>query len=151
MTKIRQKVYCYITCQDNLLIFSHPDFPAAGLQVPGGSVEPGESTEAAARREALEETGLPDLRLVCCLGEQARDMADYNLDEIHQRTFYHLECTQPPPEIWRHNEEDPSDGSPGPIVFELFWVKLDAVPSLISEQDSLLPRLVELLHREDKS
>ena len=150
MTKLRQKVYSYITYQDKLLIFSHPDFPEAGLQVPGGSVKPGESTEAAARREALEETGLHGLRLVRCLGEQARAMADCDLDEIHQRSFYHFECTQSPPEVWRHNEEDPFDGSPAPIVFELFWVKLDAVPSLISEQGYLLHRLVELLHREDK-
>ena len=78
-------------------------------------------------------------------------MADCGVDEINQRTFYHLECTHPPPEVWRHNEEDPSDGSPAPIVFELFWVKLGAVPVLISEQDNLLPRLVELLHREEKS
>jgi ADP-ribose pyrophosphatase YjhB (NUDIX family) len=151
VTNIRRKVYVYITYQGKLLIFSHPDFPEASLQVPGGTVKPGEAPEAAAWREAVEETGLQGLHLVRCLGEQVRDMADCGLDEIHQRTFFHFECTQAPPEVWRHNEADPSDGSLAPIVFELFWIRLPgAVPPLISQQDYLLPRLVELLHREDE-
>ena len=151
MTIICRKVYVYITYQCKLLIFSHPDFPEAGLQVPGGTLKPGEAPEAAAWREAVEETGLQGLRLAHCLGEHIQDMAESGLDEAHQRTFYHFECTQVPPEVWRHNEEDPSDGSPAPIVFELFWVRLTGeITPLISQQDYLLPRLVELLHREDK-
>jgi len=147
VTITRHKVYAYITDRDRLLIFSQPDFPEAGLQVPGGTVKPGETPEAAAQREAEEETGLPGLRLAHFLGEQVRDMADYGLDEIHHRYFYHLECTHSPPGVWRHTEEDPSDGSPAPIVFELFWVRLpDGVPLLIAQQDFMLPRLLELMH-----
>jgi 8-oxo-dGTP pyrophosphatase MutT (NUDIX family) len=40
------------------LIFSHPDYPEAGLQVPAGTLEPGEHPEAGVLREAYEETGL---------------------------------------------------------------------------------------------
>lgn len=48
-----------------LLLFEHPH---AGIQIPAGSVARGEAPEAAARREAEEETGLVDLALRAYLG-----------------------------------------------------------------------------------
>ena len=58
------KVTVYITRTDGsdkeLLLFRHP---TAGLQLPAGTVEDGEDPEAAALREAAEETGLSDLEL----------------------------------------------------------------------------------------
>ena len=54
-----------------LLVFRHPD---AGLQLPAGSVEPGETLEAAALREVAEETGLADTRLVTHLGTGVTDL-----------------------------------------------------------------------------
>jgi len=48
-----------------ILAFQHP---GAGLQLPAGTVEPGETPDAAALREAGEETGLTRLRLVVKLG-----------------------------------------------------------------------------------
>jgi 8-oxo-dGTP pyrophosphatase MutT (NUDIX family) len=48
-----------------LLVFTHP---LAGIQVPAGSVEPGEAPEHAAARETQEETGLSWLRVVGQLG-----------------------------------------------------------------------------------
>jgi 8-oxo-dGTP pyrophosphatase MutT (NUDIX family) len=50
---------------EEILVFQHP---AAGLQLPAGTVEDGESPEAAAFREVLEETGLSDIQLVKKLG-----------------------------------------------------------------------------------
>jgi 8-oxo-dGTP pyrophosphatase MutT (NUDIX family) len=41
------KVFAYITHQNRLLVFSHPDFSAAGIQVPAGTVESGETLQAA--------------------------------------------------------------------------------------------------------
>ncbi len=45
----------------------------AGVQVPAGTVEDGESFEAAAVREAAEETGLTSLRLLTRLGTRTYD------------------------------------------------------------------------------
>lgn len=50
-----------------LLLIRHPH---AGLQLPAGTVEPGESPADAALREAWEETGLADLGIHRALGQQ---------------------------------------------------------------------------------
>ena len=67
--EIITKVYAYITSPENqLLVFKHMDFPEAGIQVAGGTVELGEAVEQAVMREAQEETGLSDLQLVRKVG-----------------------------------------------------------------------------------
>jgi 8-oxo-dGTP pyrophosphatase MutT (NUDIX family) len=137
------KAFVYITYGNRLLIFSHPHVPAAGLQVPAGSMLEGEAPEVAALREAREETGLEDLRVVRFLGEIRRDRADVGKAEIHRRFFFHLECESKPPERWQHYEMDPSDGSEPPL-FEFWWVPLpDGVPELIAGHGEMLPALVE--------
>ncbi len=42
-----------------LLVFQHAGMPEAGLQVPGGTVEQGETPNDAVAREVLEESGVP--------------------------------------------------------------------------------------------
>ena len=49
-----KKVYAYITRADRLLVFRHVDFPEAGVQVPGGTMDAGETPEGAVLREAAE-------------------------------------------------------------------------------------------------
>lgn len=137
---IRHKVFAYITYQQRLLVFRHRDFPEAGLQVPAGTLEPGEETAVGVLREAWEETGLTKLQIVSCLGEQQRDMSDFGKLELHHRTFFHLQCLQQPPEQWSHAENHTNDGRE-PIWFELFWVAITAVPPLIADHDYFLPVL----------
>ncbi len=56
-----------------LLVFRHP---TAGVQLPAGSVEAGEETEAAALREVTEETGLTDIITVAKLGTRTYPLPD---------------------------------------------------------------------------
>lgn len=148
MPALKRKAFAYITHNDRLLIFSHPDFPEAGLQVPAGTLRDDERPEDGVLREAVEETGLARLTLIGFLGERTRDMSDFDLDQIHHRYFFHLRCESDPPERWRHFETDPSDGSAAPIAFDFFWVSLpDSVPELIAGHDDLLPELWQSLRR----
>lgn len=144
MLKLKHKVFAYITHGDRLLVFAHPNAPEAGIQVPAGTVEPDEPFEAAAMREAAEETGLAGLELVGFLGDQLVDCRPYGRDELNHRHFYHLRCTTDPPTAWRHYERHPSDGGHEPIPFDLFWVRLpDEVPELIADHGRFLPVLIQ--------
>jgi len=62
------KVLCYIVRDGQLLVFRHADYDPehVGIQVPAGSIRHGESPEAAALREAREETGLSQFSIVAC-------------------------------------------------------------------------------------
>src|SRR5262245_62334075 len=51
-----------------LLVFRHP---SAGIQLPAGTVEPGEAIEVAVVREVQEETGLSRVTLLRHLGSHA--------------------------------------------------------------------------------
>jgi 8-oxo-dGTP pyrophosphatase MutT (NUDIX family) len=145
MPLLVKKVYAYITHRGRLLVFAHPEHPEAGLQVPGGTLEPGEHPAAGVQREAEEETGLAGLELVRPLGERRHNLADYGLDQVHHRFYYHLRVVGEPPERWRHYELTPSDGSPGPIPLDFFWAPLpDGVPPLIAYLDELLPELLKV-------
>ena len=70
MKVITEKVIAYITQEDKLLVFRHPFHPEAGIQVPAGTIEPGESPQEAVLREAHEETGFSELELRAFLGMQ---------------------------------------------------------------------------------
>ncbi len=149
MPALRHKAFAYITHGDRLLVFCHPHAPEAGIQVPAGTVEPGEPFDVAALREAREETGLSDLTLVRLLGEQQRNMADFGRDEIHHRHFYHVVCGGDPPATWEHWERHAADGSPAHL-FAFFWVRLpDGVPALIADHGARLPELCAALAREE--
>jgi 8-oxo-dGTP pyrophosphatase MutT (NUDIX family) len=69
MSRIVEKVTAFVTRSSeeghDLLLFQHPN---AGVQVPAGTVEAGETPEAAVLREAVEETGLAPLTIRRALG-----------------------------------------------------------------------------------
>jgi ADP-ribose pyrophosphatase YjhB (NUDIX family) len=124
MTELK-KVIAYITKNDKLLVFLHPNSPEAGLQVPAGTVNEDESLERAVMREVQEETGLDEIRISSFLGQskfpQSRGYPDVT------RFFFHLICNQETPSRWRHEEKDPSVRNKGdeyPIIFELYWIPL---------------------------
>jgi ADP-ribose pyrophosphatase YjhB (NUDIX family) len=135
--QVREKVYAYITQGDQLLVFRHVDFPDAGIQVPGGTVQSGEFLRDAVVREAFKETGLAELEIVAELGETWFAMHDFERPEqIHHRHFFHVRAATVLPATWRHEERDPADGGP-PILFEFFWIPLKEAPLLIANMGAL--------------
>ncbi|MFP4600370.1 MAG: NUDIX domain-containing protein [Persicimonas sp.] len=66
------KITAFVVSKDKprrLLVFGHP---LAGIQLPAGTVEPGEDAAAAAAREVFEETGLEVTSQGIVLDEQVR-------------------------------------------------------------------------------
>jgi ADP-ribose pyrophosphatase YjhB (NUDIX family) len=132
-----QKVLAYITRQRNgrieVLVFEHRDFPEAGVQVPAGTVERGESVEQALYREIEEESGLgpAQLRLRGQLAE-AHDPATRA-----RRHFFHLEAAGTLPEAWPHTVR--GQGEDQGMTFLYHWAGLDV--ALVGGQDQCLPML----------
>ena len=141
--RIIEKVVAYITRDDHLLVFRHIDSDA-GIQVPAGTLEPGESPDDGVIREAREETGLDSLSIRRFLGSRNYDMSPYGIAELHRRHYYHLECEGDAPSVWRHFET--GGGTTKGIEFELYWVMLlDHVPELAAAQGDFLAELGESL------
>lgn len=138
----KQKVVCYIVWDGQLLVFWHLDEPwdESGLQVPAGSVESGESPEAAALREACEETGLKELRIVRKVGETEYDMAPHRAEMQHRHVFHLRVDVEEPPTRWVSREDDPADGS-SPKRLECYWIPLSRGHVLSAGQGALLGQL----------
>ncbi|MCX5010374.1 NUDIX domain-containing protein [Streptomyces sp. NBC_00555] len=136
----KEKVLVYVVRDGHLLVLRHTDYSyeEVGIQVPAGSIRLGETPEAAALREAREETGLPDFKIVRKLGETEYDISPYRF-EIQHRHVFHLELTEPTPERWMSQEDH--DGEQEPTYFECFWIPLEAAHILQSGQGALLGRL----------
>lgn len=142
---MREKVLVYATWQGRLLVFREPDFPDVPLQVPGGTVEPREEPAAAARRELAEESGITDGIAFSLLGRHSVEVAKAGGQELHHRSFFHVELNGSYPEIWRHREDKP-DGGGDPILFELFWLPMpEASAALGGGLGACLPQLWERL------
>ncbi|MFB7545104.1 MULTISPECIES: NUDIX hydrolase [Streptomyces] len=138
----KDKVLCYVVRDGKLLVFRHTDYSyeEVGIQAPAGSIRAGETPEAAALREAGEETGLSDFKIVRKLGVAEYDMSPYRF-ELQRRHVFHLELTEPTPERWASQEDH--DGVGEPTRFECFWIPLEAAHVLQSGQGALLGRLYD--------
>ncbi len=102
MTKDRVRIRFYETGDDSQVIFSiipctyqgqwiwAQNKGRVGLEIPGGHVEPGESPDAAARRELEEETGALDYRIwpVCYYSVSTREPDGSFSPERFGRLFY---------------------------------------------------------------
>lgn len=138
MTPDAYKVLIYATWREQLLVFNEPDFPEIDLQVPGGTMEPGESPEVAAVREFVEETGLAPPASLLPLATQDYRFTKDGRQIWHRRHYFHAQLSGEQKETWLHFEMTPDGGGP-PIRFRFFWLGFDeAAPRLgYGMQDAL--------------
>lgn len=131
--KLKHKAYVYLTAGRDVLVFRQPDQPQVGLQVPGGTVDPGESHLAAARREFAEETGLRLDHALEPIGAQTLLFDNALGRDLHDRRLFHASTPPDGParrrDRWEHFEMSPSGGD-APIRFELFWLDIEAALAL---------------------
>ncbi|MEV5632039.1 NUDIX hydrolase [Micromonospora tulbaghiae] len=139
---ITNKVLSYVVREGHLLVFRHTDFSyeEVGIQVPGGSVRPGEDPADAALREAREETGLTAFIVVRKLGEVVYDISPLRF-EIQRRHVFELIVHGATPERWASQEDH--DGEQEPTRLECFWIPLRAAHVLQSGQGALVGRLFD--------
>lgn len=107
-----------------LLVFEHAGMPEAGLQVPGGTIEQGETPLQAVAREVLEESGLP-------LGDW-QEAATFDHEGVRWRCY----VTTPAivlPDAWRCEPLGP-ERELG-LRFEFRWVPLQGGEALAGRQE----------------
>lgn len=138
----REKVLVYVTRGDDLLVLAHPaDHPDAGIQVPAGGVDPGESPEAATIRELFEETGLqtrlPPIYLQSCWWPDSAAPSRI-------RHYYWVEAPAGTPTAWSHVVSAGEDDK-GMTFFLCFRpvLKADLTPGF--GWADALPRLAALI------
>ncbi len=123
-----QKAYGFVLREGGdgreLLVFEHAGQPEAGLQVPGGTVEEGETPLEAVAREVLEESGLPL--------DGWREAAAFETNGQRWRCFVTAPA-MPLPDAWRCEPLGP-EREQG-LRFEYRWVALTGGERLAGAQE----------------
>jgi 8-oxo-dGTP pyrophosphatase MutT (NUDIX family) len=124
-------VVAYVTRGDELLVFQQRGDPTAGVQVPAGRLDAGESLHEGLARELDEETGVR-ARIVRELGELTRRHGRHGVYESH---FFHCE-TDDRRDEWEHEVQGTGDDRG--FVFVCRFVPLDPRPVLAGRQGEFL-------------
>lgn len=141
MPIVKEKAVCYVVQDDHLLVFTHLQhlMHITGVQVPAGTIKPGETPNQAAERELFEETGLEGV-VSRELGTMAYDVRPMR-DEIANRHF--LELRVPQQDLsrrWIAGEQDPSHGGASE-TWECWWLPLEQAHVLAAGLGSQLWKL----------
>ena len=91
-----------------------------GVQVPGGTIEPRETPEAGALREAFEESGLTTFSEVRLLAQDV--WYGYHDGVDRERYFYQLVVDGSSPDTWNHTVSD-GELDKG-MVFAYCWLSV---------------------------
>ncbi|WP_342550373.1 NUDIX domain-containing protein [Lysinibacillus sp. FSL M8-0216] len=127
--EVVEKAFGYITRehgeQIQVLVFEQ-NTVGAGIQVPKGTIEQGETPLEAVKREMLEETGLTTLVVQ---GFIAQDYFNNPSGVLQKRYFYHLTTSDETMETWQHY---PTGLNEADLLFSFYWIS--------AEQDTLLAK-----------
>ena len=118
-----------------LLVFEHEGIDA-GIQIPAGTVEEGESNLEALHREVLEETGIHSqgykFRYLGQPEYLPPDAQEPNIRHAYSANVSHL------PERWTHRVTG-DDGDQG-LTFNFYWLSFErAFGELVGEFEHFLP------------
>ena len=127
----RLRVVAYVTRGRELLVFEQQGDPRAGVQVPAGRLDPGESLEDGLARELDEEVGIRG-RAVRELGQVTRRQGDGDVYESH---YFQVE-TDDPRTAWEHVVH--GNGDDAGFVFLCRFEPLDPPPRLAGRQGEFL-------------
>lgn len=139
------KAIAYVTREASdglreLLVFDHRDYPEAGLQVPAGTVDAGETPEVAVMREVVEESGLEGCVLIRKLA--VYDWSNPETGVINERHVFHLAAPPGTAEAWTWVETDGGRISElEGYVFLFRWIPLDGNFVLAGDQGDYLHAL----------
>jgi len=126
--QVIEKAFGYITRthedQLQVLVFEQNSV-GAGIQVPKGTVEEGETPLDAVKREMLEETGLTTLVVQALI---AQDYFNHPSGVLQKRYFYHLTSDETR-DAWQHH---PTGLNEGDLIFSFYWIS--------AEQDALIAK-----------
>jgi 8-oxo-dGTP pyrophosphatase MutT (NUDIX family) len=128
--RITEKALIYATWKDRLLVFDEPDFPEILPQIPGGTIEVGETPLDAARREFTEETGLNCEGTPVFLTTLGYHTTRGGHSVHYRRHFFHIPLQITPTDNWLHVELHPT-GSDIPILLHFFWIDLERAQELL--------------------
>lgn len=141
----RRRAFGYVTRTKNgtrqVLVFSKQNDPEAGIQIPGGGIEPEEMPLEGVRREIVEETGLLD-----CIVERelAVDTWEYHIGNLHQRIERHffLLSVNNAPDEWEHHVT--GKGEDNGLVFLYFWISSPGEVQLVPGDADYLHLVFEI-------
>ncbi|KAB0443768.1 NUDIX hydrolase [Lysinibacillus fusiformis] len=127
--QVIEKAFGYITRehgeQIQVLVFEQ-NTVGAGIQVPKGTIEEGETPLEAVKREMLEETGLTTLVVQELI---AQDYFNHPSGVLQKRYFYHLTISGETKDTWQHY---PTGLNEADLLFSFYWIS--------AEQDTLLAK-----------
>lgn len=131
-----KKACTYITRNGSeLLVFEGPGHD--GLQIPKGTVEPGESPREAAYREAVEESGLATFGRLEHLITDVWTRRE-SPPKRYVRSFFHAPVHEPR-DAWTHTVT--AGGAERGTEFEFSWVELPTEATFALDLDDYLPVL----------
>ncbi|MGE7675448.1 NUDIX hydrolase [Lysinibacillus sp. NPDC094403] len=136
--QVVEKAFGYITREHEgqlqVLVFEQ-NTEGAGIQIPKGTVEEGETPQEAVTREMFEETGLGDLTVK---GLIAQDYFNHHSGVLQKRYFYHL-TTKEKRDAWQHC---PTGLNESGFVFSFYWITDEQEVSLAKGHGDYLYRVL---------